>query len=72
MAGKRTADGDASDPAPKKALTTSSTLASASSVPNNKTMPTNYSFIEKAPSGCCKIVTFNVNSLAASCKKGFK
>ncbi|KAJ2361110.1 hypothetical protein H4R23_003784 [Coemansia sp. Cherry 401B] len=66
MAVKRAGDADASEPAAKKALTQSAP------VPNNKTMPTDYGFIEAAPAGCLKIVTYNVNSLAAASKKGFK
>ncbi|KAJ2650972.1 hypothetical protein IWW40_001991 [Coemansia sp. RSA 1250] len=64
MAVKRAAD-TAVEPAAKKTLV-------QAAVPTNKTMPTDYSFIEPAPAGCRKIVTFNVNSLAAACKKGFK
>ncbi|KAJ2549990.1 hypothetical protein EV175_004236 [Coemansia sp. RSA 1933] len=35
-------------------------------------MPTDYSFIEATPADSLKIVSFNVNSLPAACKKGFK
>ncbi|OMJ17753.1 DNA-(apurinic or apyrimidinic site) lyase [Smittium culicis] len=40
--------------------------------PNNKVMPTDYSFIKEKPEGCLKIVSYNVNSLSAAIKKGFK
>ncbi|KAJ2637225.1 hypothetical protein GGF40_002504 [Coemansia sp. RSA 1286] len=41
-------------------------------VPNNTTMPTDYSFIAPTPANCHKLVTYNVNSLSAASKKGFK
>ncbi|KAJ2713455.1 hypothetical protein H4R19_002245 [Coemansia spiralis] len=67
MPTKRAAEDDASAAAnaPKK-------LASAPAMPTNKTMPEDYGFIEPAPAGTLRIVSYNVNSLAASCKKGFK
>ncbi|KAJ2833334.1 hypothetical protein GGI24_000887 [Coemansia furcata] len=44
----------------------------AAPLPTNKTMPTNYDFIAAKPEGCYKLVSYNVNSLQAACKKGFK
>ncbi|KAJ1720202.1 hypothetical protein LPJ53_005145 [Coemansia erecta] len=41
-------------------------------VPNNGTMPTDYSFIAAPPADCLKLVSYNVNSLSAASKKGFK
>ncbi|KAJ1675337.1 hypothetical protein EV182_001473 [Spiromyces aspiralis] len=41
-------------------------------LPTNTKMPESYDFIEQVPSGYAKIVTWNVNSLAAACNKGFK
>ncbi|KAJ1733956.1 hypothetical protein LPJ61_001311 [Coemansia biformis] len=66
-ASKRAAEDDGSVPgaALKKA-------ASSPAVPTNKTMPTDYSFIAPVPPGCLRIVSYNVNSLAAACKKGCK
>ncbi|KAJ2804425.1 hypothetical protein H4R21_001646 [Coemansia helicoidea] len=66
-AAKRAAEDDApaTASAAKKA-------AVAPAVPTNKTMPTDYSFIAPAPQDALRIVSYNVNSLAASCKKGFK
>ncbi|KAI7825763.1 Endonuclease/exonuclease/phosphatase [Kickxella alabastrina] len=45
---------------------------SGKAVPTNKTMPTDYSFLAAAPADCYKVVTYNVNSLSAASKKGFK
>ncbi|KAJ1644638.1 hypothetical protein J3B02_001876 [Coemansia erecta] len=44
----------------------------AQPVPNNTTMPTDYSFIAPKPTDCLKLVSYNVNSLSAASKKGFK
>ncbi|KAJ2796048.1 hypothetical protein H4R20_005669 [Coemansia guatemalensis] len=64
---KRSAEGDTHEAAAvaKKAM-------AAAPVPTNKTMPTDYSFLAPSPNDCHKIVTYNVNSLSAACKKGFK
>ncbi|KAJ2156989.1 hypothetical protein GGF46_004809 [Coemansia sp. RSA 552] len=67
---KRAAE-DAGTGRPKKPATAAA-AASPASIPTNKTMPSDYAFIRPAPPGCRKIVSFNVNSLAAACKKGFK
>ncbi|KAJ1995688.1 hypothetical protein GGI25_000667 [Coemansia spiralis] len=47
-------------------------MLDSASIPTNKTMPKDYGFIKQMPSDCLKIVSFNVNSLPAACKKGFK
>ncbi|KAI8318927.1 hypothetical protein GQ54DRAFT_299731 [Martensiomyces pterosporus] len=47
-------------------------VAAGAAIPTNKTMPTDYSFIKPAPKDCYKLVSYNVNSLPAACKKGFK
>ncbi|KAJ2746607.1 hypothetical protein GGI20_001187 [Coemansia sp. BCRC 34301] len=38
----------------------------------SKVMPICYDFIAPKPDGCYKVVSYNVNSLNAACKKGFK
>ncbi|KAJ2039418.1 hypothetical protein GGI08_008199 [Coemansia sp. S2] len=47
-------------------------LMTAAPLPTNKTMPTSYDFIAVKPDACYKLVSYNVNSLQAACKKGFK
>ncbi|ORX71998.1 hypothetical protein DL89DRAFT_265681 [Linderina pennispora] len=62
----------------RKAITAAASLnatkkaATEITIPTNKTMPTDYSFIEPAPAGTLKLVSYNVNSLNAACKKGWK
>ncbi|KAJ1805831.1 hypothetical protein LPJ56_005275 [Coemansia sp. RSA 2599] len=56
---------DAAESAAKRTLV-------AQPVPNNTTMPTDYSFIAPKPADCLKLVSYNVNSLSAASKKGFK
>ncbi|KAJ1798905.1 hypothetical protein LPJ59_002188 [Coemansia sp. RSA 2399] len=48
------------------------TKKTEAAIPTNKTMPTDYSFIAATDEDRLKIVSFNVNSLPAACKKGFK
>ncbi|KAJ2700464.1 hypothetical protein H4218_001984 [Coemansia sp. IMI 209128] len=51
---------------------TAKRLMAAAPLPTNKTMPTSYDFIAAKPEGCYKLASYNVNSLQAACKKGFK
>ncbi|KAJ2447896.1 hypothetical protein GGF42_005317 [Coemansia sp. RSA 2424] len=62
---------EAQDAADSQSATKRPMMAAVPLLPS-KVMPTNYDFIAAKPDNCYKMVSYNVNSLSAACKKGFK
>lgn len=70
--GKRSVSGEPAKSTTDSSLKKTKLSPACNKIPNNKTMPEDYSFITKPPDNCYKLVSYNVNSLPAACKKGFK